>query len=103
METIARIFDGWGGYQTSLLHALESLTPQQLAWRPVQHRRSVGELTRHIALGRITWFSRMGGPGLDRALARVPRWFTDRDGARHADEQSVPLEHAQQAVEWLAL
>jgi uncharacterized damage-inducible protein DinB len=101
--SIAFVFDGWGGYQTSLVHAVESLTSEQLAWRPVDHRRSVGELVRHISLGRITWFSRMSGPGLDQAVSGVPRWFTDRDGARHADERSVPLDNAEQAVEWLTL
>src|SRR5262245_33428186 len=100
---IADIFDGWGGYHVSLLHAVEPLTPAQLAWRPAEHRRSVGELVRHIVLGRITWFSRMNGPGLQRAIARVPKWLTDKDGANHAVEESVELANAAQAVEWLSL
>jgi uncharacterized damage-inducible protein DinB len=60
--SLAAIFDGWDGYHTSILHALEPLTPEQLAWRPVEHERSVGETVGHIALGRIGWFSRMEAP-----------------------------------------
>jgi hypothetical protein len=29
-----------------------------------------------LALARITWVSRMGAPGVDRAVERVPRWET---------------------------
>lgn len=103
MERLARIFDGWNGYQTSLIHAIEPLTAEQLTWRPAAGRRSIGELTRHVALGRVTWFARMGGPNLERAVARVPRWLTDKDGARHAVEKEVPADDAGQLVEWLKL
>jgi hypothetical protein len=43
-----RIFEGWDGYQTSLLHAATPLTSEQLRWRPAPERRSVGETLRHI-------------------------------------------------------
>src|SRR5262245_23451856 len=102
-DSIAQVFDGWSGYQTSLVHAVESITPEHLTWRSAPHRRSVGELIRHIALGRITWFARMEGPGLTRAVAAVPRWVTDPDGSRHADEMSVSLRNGAEAVEWLVL
>ena len=36
-------------------------------------------------------------------MARVPKWFTDSDGARHADETSVSLEDSSEAVEWLRI
>ena len=80
IESLAEIFDGWNGYQASLVHAVEPLTAAQLAWRPAADRRSVGELVRHLALGRVTWFARMGGPGLEHAIERVPEWWTDGDG-----------------------
>src|SRR5262245_32968495 len=102
-DSMSQVFDGWSGYQTSLVRAVESLTPEQLSWRPAAHRRSVGELVRHITMGRITWFARMGGPGLERAVAAVPRWFTDSDGARHADEMSVSLRSGAEAIEWLVV
>jgi uncharacterized damage-inducible protein DinB len=43
----------------------------------------------------------MGGPGLDRAIAAVPKWETDADGIRHAVEDSVPADNAAALVEWL--
>jgi hypothetical protein len=92
MHTLAQLFEGWNGYQTSLLHAVTDLTTEQLAWRPTPDRRSVGELIRHISLGRITWFSRIAAPGADEVAMRVPRWFTDGDGARHVVEECVPCD-----------
>ena len=60
--TLKSIFDGWDGFQTSIVHAVEPLTPAQLAFRPAPHLRSVGETAGHIALGRIGWFARMDAP-----------------------------------------
>ncbi len=60
---LAKVFEGWEGYNTSLVHAIQPLTTQQLAWRPAESMRSVGELASHIALGRIDWFSRIPAPG----------------------------------------
>jgi hypothetical protein len=50
MQKLAQIFEGWDGYQTSLLHAVTPLTSEQLSWRPAPERRSIGELVRHISL-----------------------------------------------------
>ncbi len=61
--SLAAIFEGWEGYECSLAHTVEPLTPEQLAWRPAPHLRSVGELARHISIGRLDWFERMGAPG----------------------------------------
>jgi uncharacterized damage-inducible protein DinB len=80
MQKLAQIFEGWDGYQTSLLHAVTPLTSEQLSWRPAPERRSVGELVRHISLGRIIWFSRIAAPGIESVQQRVPRWYTDDDG-----------------------
>jgi uncharacterized damage-inducible protein DinB len=103
MRKLAQIFDGWGGYQTSLLHAVTPLTTEQLSLRPAPDRRSVGELARHISLGRITWFSRIGAPGIDAIAQRVPRWYTDHDGSRHAVEESVLCDQGAVLAEWLTL
>ena len=103
MDKLASVFDGWNGYQTSLLHAVTPLTPEQLSWRPAAGRRSVGELIRHIALGRITWYARMAAPGADEVAQRVPRWFTDGDGARHVVEEGVPCDDSSLLAEWLTL
>ena len=101
MTKLAQVLDGWGGYQTSLLHAIAPLAAAQLSWRPAPDRRSIGELVRHIAMGRITWFARMNPPGIDAAIARVSKWFVDRDGNRHAVEDAVPADDSARLVEWL--
>jgi uncharacterized damage-inducible protein DinB len=60
---LADIFQGWDGYQTSIVHAIAPLTREQLLWRPAEHLRSVGEVASHIAIGRVNWFERMPAPG----------------------------------------
>lgn len=101
MTSLATVFEGWDGYQASLAEAIRPLTPAQLAWRPAADRRSVGEIVRHISAGRITWFARMGAPGIDEAMRRVPRWEVDQDGARHVVEDAIPADDPQALVEWL--
>lgn len=103
MYKLSKIFQGWDGYQTSLLNAVKPLTTGQLSWRPSPGRRSVGELVRHISLGRINWFSRISAPGIESVASLIPRWYTDGDGARHAVEESVPCDQAAALAEWLAL
>ena len=103
MHKLAQVFKGWDGYQTSLLHAVQPLTGEQLCWRPGPDRRSLGELIRHISLGRINWFSRMGAPGVDEIAQSVPHWFTDSDGSRHVVEESVACDQPAVLTEWLAL
>lgn len=103
MQKLRDIYEGWDGYQTSLLHAVEPLTAEQLRWRPSPDRRSVGELVRHISLGRVTWFARINPPGMEAVAAKVPKWWTDGDGARHAVEKYVPADDPAAMREWLAL
>jgi len=103
MTKLASIFEGWNGYQTSLLHAVTPLTTPQLSWRPAGDRRSVGELVRHLSLGRITWFARIAAPGMEAVIERIPQWHTDQDGARHVVESAVPCDQSAVLVEWLEL
>lgn len=56
------VYDGWDGYQESLVSAIKDLTPDQLTFRAVEGMNSVGELALHIADGRVEWFRRMGAP-----------------------------------------
>ena len=101
LQKLARVYEGWERYQTSLLHAVAPLKPDHLNWRPAPHRRSVGELVRHVSLGRVNWFARMPAPGIDDATKRVPDWATDGDGNRHAVESSVPADDAPLLASWL--
>ena len=88
---LATIFDGWNGYQTSLIHAIAPLTREQLLWQPAASSRSIGETARHIRLGRVSWFSRMGAPGSEELVHRIGHWETDRDGNRDVVENSIPI------------
>lgn len=101
MHKLSQIFEGWDGYQTSLLHAVAPLKPEQLRLRPAARSRSIGEIIRHIALGRITWLARIEAAGIEATVADVPRWFTDADGARHVDEGAISAEQADALAEWL--
>ncbi len=103
MLKLVQIFDGWAGYHSSLVHAIENLSSEQLSWRPASQRRSVGELVRHISLGRITWVSRMAPLECEEVARRVQQWFTDGDGARHVVEEAVPCDDAALLSEWLRL
>jgi uncharacterized damage-inducible protein DinB len=103
MRELSRLLNGWDGYQLSLLHAVTPLNKEQLAWRPVPDRRSVGELIRHVSLGRITWLSRIGAPGVEEIVLAVPRWYTDPDSSRHVVEESIPSDQPEVLSKWLSL
>lgn len=102
MQRLDAVFDGWQGYQQSLVAAVAPLTTEQLAYRPAPHLRSVGEVARHIAIGRVSWFARMLAPGSAEVMAALPAWETDEDGARFALEESLEIAGDSRAlVSWL--
>jgi uncharacterized damage-inducible protein DinB len=103
MSALGELFDGWNGYETSILHAVEPLTAEALAWRPAPGVRSLGEVIRHVGLGRINWLARMKAPGVERVCEQVPQWFTDGDGARHVVEDSVRCDASGVLTHWLEL
>ncbi|HET9906519.1 MAG TPA: DinB family protein [Anaerolineales bacterium] len=99
---LANIFDGWNGYQTSLVNAIAPLTREQLRWQPAASSRSIGETARHISLGRVSWFSRMDAPGSQELVDRIEQWETDRDGNRDVVESSIAItDNADELVHWL--
>jgi uncharacterized damage-inducible protein DinB len=100
--SLAKIFEGWEGYQTSLVHAVAPLTSEQLAWRPSDKIRSAGQLACHIAFARIDWFKFMDAPGSAEASAQINQWETDDDGNRWIalDTTSI-VRRAEDLVEWL--
>lgn len=102
-DSLAAVFDGWNGYQTSLVHAVEPLTAAQLAWRPSESHRSVGELVRHIAVGRLQWFMRMDAPESAELAAPIEKWFIDGDGNRYIVEEALSIaDNAGELVRWLS-
>lgn len=102
--SLMKIYEGWDGHQTSLVHAIAPLTPEQLLWRPGEGHNSIGELARHISLGRINWFMRMDAPGSAELAELIDVWEEDKDGNRHIVESSVTItEEAEGLVHWLQL
>jgi uncharacterized damage-inducible protein DinB len=104
MNTLAEIFDGWNGYQTSLVNAITPLTREQLIWRPTPNLRSIGDTARHLSLGRITWFARMDAPGSAVLVKRIDQWETDSDGNQDVVEDAIAItERASELVNWLEI
>jgi uncharacterized damage-inducible protein DinB len=103
MLKLGTVFEGWEGYQTSIQHAVEPLTAEQLRWRPVSGVRSLGELVRHLGLGRITWLSRIDAPGVEEVSKKLAHWYTDANGARHVMEDQIQPDNCEQLTKWLAL
>lgn len=102
MQGLAEIFDGWNGYQESLVAAIAPLSREQLIWRPEPQLRSTGEIARHISLGRITWFARMDAPGSQQVTDRIEFWDLDDDGNRDVVEEKIAItEDANELVTWL--
>jgi uncharacterized damage-inducible protein DinB len=101
-NSLASVYEGWDGYQRSLLAAVVPLTSEKLAWRPAAHLRSVGELVRHIALGRITWFLRMDAPASRELAGQINAWEEDQHGNRYVVENAIAItDQATELARWL--
>lgn len=99
---LSTLLDGWQGYNQSIIAAVEPLTAAHLVFRPAANLRSTGELVRHIALGRITWFARMAAPGSAAVAAQVLYGEPDSDGNRDVIEEALAVtEDAAALVGWL--
>jgi len=102
MRRLSEVFSGWEGYQTSLVHAVGPLTEEQLAWKPSEKVRSIGELARHIATGRINWFVRMKAPGSEELAKRITNWDYDPHGNGYIVEKAIDIDRdAEKLVTWL--
>lgn len=91
MRLLRDVFNGWNGYQTSIVHAIKPLTREQLTWTPSDKVRAIGEIARHIALGRVDWFVRMDAPGSKELAARIQDWALDSDGNRYVVEKALDI------------
>jgi uncharacterized damage-inducible protein DinB len=101
-NSLMTVYEGWDGYRQSIITAVKPLTIEQLAWRPADHLRSVGELVRHIALGPIVWFERMDAPGSRELAGRIDKWEEDSHGNRYVIEDAIPITgQAAELVNWL--
>jgi uncharacterized damage-inducible protein DinB len=88
-DSLMTVFEGWDGYHQSIVEAVSPLTREQLQWRPASDLRSVGELVRHIALGRLDWFLRMDAPGSAEFARRVTAWEHAPQWNRYVNEEAV--------------
>jgi uncharacterized damage-inducible protein DinB len=103
-NSLEDIYEGWNGYHQSIVNAVKPLTPEQLHWRPAENFNSIGELVRHISLGRLTWLMRMGAPGSAELAKRISEWEQDSDGNSHIVETSIAItEQPAELVYWLNL
>ena len=103
-DTLQVVLDGWNGYQESLVKAVKPLTQEQLTWRPTDNLQTLGEIVRHISLGRITWFRRMDAPGSAQIASQVDDWATDSDGNQHIIEGKIEItDQAAALANWLEL
>jgi uncharacterized damage-inducible protein DinB len=98
-SSLMSVYEGWDGYQLSLVRAIAPLSPQQLAYRPAPHLRSVGEIASHISLGRIDWFQRMHAPGSEEIAHQAAGWETDQAIMENATELVRRLEVTWQMIE----
>lgn len=104
MDSLQEIFEGWNGYHRSIVNAIYTLTPEQLTWRPAENFNSVGELVRHISLGRLTWLIRMGAPGSAEVASQIKEWEQDSDGNRDIVEKSIAItDQAAELARWLEM
>lgn len=102
--SLSYIFDGWNGYNQSIINAVTPLTPAQLNWRPKEKFNSVGELVRHISLGRLTWLLRAAAPGSKELANEISEWNQDSDGNKDIIESSIDIcEQPEELVNWLNL
>src|SRR5207302_6453393 len=92
VPSLMTLYQGWDDYQISLVRAIVPLSPQQLAYRPAPHLRSVGEIVSHISLGRISWFQRMQAPGSEELARQAADWEAELVIAENATELIRRLE-----------
>lgn len=86
MQSLMSVYEGWDGHQLALARAITGLSPEQLAYRPAPHLRSVGEIISHIALGRVDWFYRMGAPSSIELARQIGPWDGEKADTEHPAE-----------------
>lgn len=98
-SSLVSVYDGWDGYQLSIVKAVAPLSPQQLAYRVEPNLRSVGEVASHISLGRIDWFRRMQAPGSEEVARQAAEWEEEQTIVENAAELARRLEVTWQMIQ----
>ncbi len=84
--SLQSVYAGWDSHQLALVQAITGLTSEHLAYRPTPRLRSVGEIISHIALGRLSWFYRMGAPGSADLARRLGSFEEAKADTEHVAE-----------------
>jgi uncharacterized damage-inducible protein DinB len=98
-HSLMSVYAGWDSYQTSLVHTVAPLSPDQLRYRPAPQLRSVGEIASHIGLGRIDWFQRMDAPGSAALASQAAALPSQASIAENPAEVLAWLEKSWQMIE----
>jgi len=90
-RALSFVYEGWEGFNRSIVNAVAELTSEQLAFRATPDMRSAEEVAWHIADGRVDWFIRLDAPGSSELAATIKA----RDGKPPVDYTNADL------VAWL--
>lgn len=64
--------------------------------------RSVGEIARHISLGRVGWYVRMNAPKSAELASQITKWEQDKHGNQYVIEGAIAItENPAELVRWL--
>jgi uncharacterized damage-inducible protein DinB len=90
-STLLRYYQGWEVFETDIVAAISTLTPEQLELRSAPHMWSVGMLLTHMVAARASWFHGWMGHG-PAELVRYPAWDETNDAPRSTAELVQGLE-----------
>src|SRR5262252_7534512 len=99
VHSLVTVYNGWDGYQISLVRAIAPLPREQLAYRPRPHLRSAGQIARHISEGRFGWFKRTFGVRPAEPANLVVAWQSDDATEEQATGLVKGLESTWQLIE----
>jgi uncharacterized damage-inducible protein DinB len=99
VQSLLTVYNGWDGYQLSLVRAVAPLTREQLAYRPAPNLRSAGTIARHISEGRFNWFQRTFGVNSIEVANLVTAWSSEGAIEKRATELVKGLEATWRMIE----
>jgi uncharacterized damage-inducible protein DinB len=95
---LAVVYQGWGGFNQSLVKVIAPLSAEQLALPTAQHHWSLGQAVQHLVANRAWWFHQwLGVGGADMDL--LANWDGEGELVRSADELVAALESTWKMVE----
>ncbi len=71
MESLSAVYEGWEGFNRSLVHAVVDLNSDTLEFRSHPEMNSVGEVFLHLADGRVDWLERIDPEGFSGLRSKI--------------------------------